>query len=107
MKQFRLTIILLVVVAAVGAYIWFFERGEVAGPTAWKLDVKRIQRIELTSGGETSTLERKGETWRITKPVSARVDRDLVKQLLDRVAQVGVRRTISEPKPLERYGLAK
>ena len=107
MKRFRLTIILLVVFVALGAYVWLFERGQVSGPVAWRFDAKRIRRIELTSGGETTVVERAGKAWRITRPISARADRQRMEQLLGRVAKVEVRRSIHESKDLKVYGLAK
>jgi len=107
MKQFRLTIILLVVFAALGAYVWFFERGEVSGPSAWKLDPARIRRIELTAAGTTTVVERQGNSWRIVRPISARVARDRMKQLLDLVARIEMRRGIEGAENLKDYGLAK
>jgi hypothetical protein len=107
MKQFRLTLVLLIVCAALGAYVWFFERGEVAHPTAWKLDAASIRRIELTSEGTTTVVERRGKSWRITRPVSAGAARDRMKDLLDGVAKIEMRRRIQEARQLKDYGLAR
>jgi hypothetical protein len=112
MKHLRLTIILTVVFLALGTYVWFFERGEVSTPTpsraaAWRLDVKRIRRITLTCGEQTTVIERVGRQWRIARPISARVDRGSMTELLDRVARVAMRRSIDKPGNLADYGLAK
>ena len=106
MKQFRLTIILLCVVVALGAYVWLFERGDVRTATAWKFDTSDIRRIELTSARKTTVVERRGKSWRITKPIAAPVDRERIKELLNRVAKVEVRRRIEKPEELKGYGLA-
>jgi len=100
-KRYRLTIILLAVFAALGAYVWFFERGEVSAPLAWRLDRARIQRIELAARGKTTVLSRRDGSWRITKPVSAPVDRDRMRRLLNRVSKLEIRRRIERPENLK------
>jgi len=113
MKHLRLTIILALVFLAFGAYVWFFERGEVGMPTAsgrataWRLDPQRVRRIELTSGDHSTVIERAGRQWRIVRPISARVDRSRMTQLLDRVAKIAMRRSFDNPGKLAQYGLAR
>jgi hypothetical protein len=106
-KRYRLTIILLAVFAALGAYVWFFERGEMSAPLAWRLEPARIQRIELAARGKTTVLSRRDGSWRITKPVSAPVDRGRMRRLLDRVSKLEIRRRIERPDNLKAYGLAR
>jgi len=107
MKRLPLTLILLVVVAALGGYVWFFERGNIGTPPVWKLDARQIQRIELTSGGKTTVMVRRGQSWRLVKPIEARADRERVKELLDRVGKLDARRSIDKARRLADYGLAK
>ena len=107
MKRYRLTIILLAVFAALGAYVWFFERREMSAPLAWRLEPARIQRIELAARGKTTVLSRRDGSWRITKPVSAPVDRGRMRRLLNRVSKLEIRRRIERPDNLKAYGLAR
>jgi len=105
MKRLPLTLILLIVAAALGGYVWFFERGEVGTPPVWKLDTKQIERIEMTSGGKATVIVRRGQSWRLVKPIEARADRERVKEFLDRVGKLEARRSIEEAKRLQDYGL--
>ncbi|HUT73616.1 MAG TPA: DUF4340 domain-containing protein [Armatimonadota bacterium] len=105
MKPYRLTIVLVLVFLALAGYVWFYERGEAGRTVAWRLDPERVRRIELTAAGETTVIQRRGESWRITRPVSAPVDIGRVTDLLDRVTSLGVRRRIKHPQRLQDYGL--
>jgi hypothetical protein len=107
MKRFRLTLILLILVAALGGYVWFFERGEVGAPPAWKLETNQVRRIELRCGGKTTVVVRQGSSWHLVKPISARADPERMKQVLERVGKLEVRRRIEHAKRLKDYGLAK
>lgn len=116
MKQFGSTLILLVVVAAIGGYIYFNERGPIADKDSTVLlrtDPNAIASIQLTkAGGHTIVLQKAGESWKVQEnkatnpPVPA--DADTVKTLVDQVQLVQSNTAMpNDPARLKEYGLDK
>lgn len=119
MKSFQSTLILLVIVAVVGGYIWFNERGPIAeqGNTVLlRTDPARVQRVVLTHDEQTVTLQRSGDDWTAqeqakgkepsTPPVPA--DGDAVKTLLDQLQLLqSATVTAADAAKLKEFGLEK
>jgi hypothetical protein len=125
----RVTIGLLVVLAALGIGVYFSEfrdgsstagstspsppgGGAAApGPTAdpllqmFQIDDKEIVKLEFLKGGVTTTVTKDGEEW-LLQPTGEPAERFRVNSLLVRVATLKANRRIAEPESLEIYGLA-
>lgn len=75
--RFRGTLILLVICAAFGGYLYFYEikggekreKAKQEEMRVWNLDGSAIQQIDLTTGGKTVSAERTSDKdWKITAP---------------------------------------
>lgn len=86
------TLILLVLVIALGLYIRFFERHR--DPTERKREIarrvlrinpSRITAIRVTQPELQYTLEKREEEWRLVSPVDARADAGVITRLLDTI----------------------
>ena len=112
----RNTALLALVVAAVGAFVWFYEiRGgaerakqEEAGKHLYAgVTAEEIQSIELrTEDGTTARLERAGaEGWKLVAPLATPADRFAADGLASTLAELAPEATFDTPEPLENYGL--
>jgi hypothetical protein len=111
----RKLLVLTAVVAALFAFIYFFERkipttSERAekGELYWDLPETRVERIVLEHGGDTVELVKAGESWRLARPDAYPADTsaasDLSGELADLKKPAG--ESPEEAKP-EDYGLAE
>lgn len=70
--------------------------------------VPSFTRLTVTSGAETTTLERRGDVWFLTSPVQSKADPTVVSALLRQLETGNVKEQL-EPRPsaedLARYGL--
>ena len=73
------------------------------------LDLKREKIVRVgVSAAENYELARTGENWGIVRPVSARADKDKVKDFLDKFTSLDVEEFVDDaPASLVRYGLDK
>ena len=86
--KFRSTAILALLVAALGAWLWWVERPKVEREGVKKtllapFDRNRIAGIELVYPDASITLRRKDGRWRIESPVDVPGDAGTVRNLLD------------------------
>ncbi len=113
----RNTALLALVVAAVGAFVWFYEieggaeraKREEAGKRLFAgLTAEQIQSIELrTEDGTTARLERAGaEGWKLVAPLATPADRFAADGIASTLAELAPEATFDTPEPLENYGLA-
>jgi len=119
MNRGRNTAILAVLAAALGAYLFFFERFRDApaadapdsprGKVFDKLDAAKIEEIQIAAGsGETTTLRKVDNTWRVTAPVTVPADQAEASGAASNLATADVQRVVDEqPKDLAPFGLAK
>jgi hypothetical protein len=71
-------------------------------------DRDKADLVELTSGGETLRLAKKGDAWWIQHPVVARGDFGAIEALVTRLNSAQMQRIVEpEAKDLKQYGLAK
>lgn len=106
------TLLLLVVLVALGAYIWFVERKrEPANPDAKPkvfatLDAGAIDELVVRSSkGETTTLKKQGDTWRVVSPVDTESDAGEVSGITSGLARLEQQSTVDQPAALKEYGL--
>jgi hypothetical protein len=120
----RNTFILLVLVALAGGALWHFElrdgakrEGDAARSEVFAgLDAKQIEWVELAQAdGAVVRLEKRGDAWRLTKPIDFAADRfaaDGIASALADLASDDVFDPAAEdpakrPEALESYGLTR
>ena len=110
MRGAKSLVILAVVAAALGAYIYFVEmKREPAGTPEKKakvftVDTSKLEELEVkASGGETSSLKKSGDKWTMA---GADVDQSEVGSVLSTLESLEVQRTLEEnPTSVAQYGL--
>ncbi|UCE84637.1 MAG: DUF4340 domain-containing protein, partial [Deltaproteobacteria bacterium] len=113
----RTTGILLVIAAALGAFVYFYEiRGEGGRKAAEQaarrlfgdLEASAIDAIELSSeDGRGVRLERRGERWRIARPIDVRADAFEADGLATALAELESEQVLEDPQPPDVYGLGE
>ena len=111
----RNTMILGLVVAALGAFLYFYEiRGQEERAEAEDAAKRLFQEVSaeeidsvvlIASGGELVRLERSEEGWRITEPVRFPADEIRADSLTSSLASLSSEAVFEEPEPLEEYGI--
>jgi hypothetical protein len=113
MGRFTSTLALVVVLAGLGAYIYFVDSRRPAGGIEEKakvfaVEADKIEQLTLTASGETSVLQKKDGTWTMTTPAATDADQTEVNSLTSNLATLEVNRVVDEnPTDLSGYGLAK
>jgi hypothetical protein len=112
----RNTLLLALVVAALGAFVWFYEvRGaekrseeESASKRIFhELTADAIEWIELrTDDGQNARLERIDSGWKLVAPLAFPADRFAVDGVASTLAELSPEASFDTPEPLENYGLA-
>src|SRR5262245_22459943 len=112
MKGLRSTIALLVVLIGLGAYIYFGGAKKTGSePPAEKVFAKlepdKIEELQIKSeSGDTTTLKKEGETWKIVAPVTATAADTDARGVVNALADMSVARVIEEnPADVKKYGL--
>lgn len=111
----RNTLILAVVVAALGVFLYFYEiRGqqeraeaaEAAKRLFQEISAEQIDAVALASvGQEPVRLERRGARWSITEPVRFPADEIRADSLASTLASLSSEAVFDEPEPLDEYGI--
>ena len=119
MNRGRNTAILAVLATALGAYLFFFERHREApaadapdsprGKVFDKLDAAKIEEIQIAAAsGETTTLRKVDNAWRLTAPIAVPADQTEAGSAASNLATADVQSVVDEqPKDLAAFGLAK
>ena len=115
MRGLRSTIALIVVLAGLGAYIYFVTWKTPEGDAAKKTDkvfagiqADKIEELRVTSaGGDATTLKKDNGVWQVMQPVTAKADETEVSGITSALASTDVVRVIDEnPSSLNEYGLS-
>jgi hypothetical protein len=117
MRGLRSTIALVVVLAGLGAYIYFVTntRPEGGDANAKKLEkvfqgleADKLEEIKVTSGaGDATTLKKDGGVWQLAQPIAAKAEESEVSGITTALGQVEVVRVVDEsPANLNDYGLS-
>jgi hypothetical protein len=112
----RTTAVLALLVAALGAFVWFYEvKGGEERHAEEELskrlfrDVKadEITLVTLTTkDGKEARLERVGGAWKILAPIAFPADATAADGIAETLAQLTSDTVIAEPEPPAEYGLA-
>ncbi|HZR80661.1 MAG TPA: DUF4340 domain-containing protein [Candidatus Binatia bacterium] len=110
--RFRSTLVLALLVAAVGAYLWLVERPAVEKESEKKtlltIDRDKVSGIVLEYPESRIELAKKDGNWRIVAPRDLEADQTVVKSLLGAIADAELKKTIDEkPESLAPFGLDK
>lgn len=112
MRGLKSTIALLVVLVGLGGYIYFYEAGREpadpnAKPKAFELSSDNIDELQIKNAdGQTSRVQRAGDTWQLVEPVKADADAGVVGTVTSNLASLEVQRVVEEnPADLKQYGL--
>ncbi len=106
------TLALVLVLAGLGAYIYFVDSTKPAAGVEVKekvfaVEADAIREIRLTAGGETSVLQKSDDGWKLTEPVDTDADATEASSLVTNLASVEINRVVEEhASNLEPYGLA-
>ena len=117
MRGLRSTIALIVVLAGLGAYIYFVtwkmpEGGADAASAKEKVfagfEADKLDEIKVTTAaGDATTLKKEGGGWQVAQPIAARADESQVSGITTALGQIEVSRVIDEnPTNLNDYGLS-
>lgn len=113
MRGLTTTIALVLVLAGLGAYIYFVDSDRPAAGVEQKekvftVDAEKINEISVTTEGETTVLQRADGNWRITTPFAADADRTEASSLSTGLAGLELGRVVDEnASDLAQYGLAE
>jgi hypothetical protein len=114
MRGLRSTIAFIVVLAGLGAYIYFVTWKKTAEPAS-KLEkvfsgveADKVQEIQVKSEkGDVTTLKKDNNTWQIVAPMMAKADEGEASNVANALGQLEMTRVIDEnPADLKDYGLA-
>src|SRR5262245_22943280 len=98
--KLRNTIILAVIVAAFGAYLYLVERpaAEKASKKATlvELDKDKVNEVELKYPDSTIELKKIDGKWRIAAPISTEADEVTVKNLIGAIADAEKKKVVDE-----------
>ena len=94
-------IALVVVLAGLGAYIYFVDSKRPAAGIEEKekvfaVEADKIEEITVTSDAETSTLRKVDGTWRLTAPIEADADQTEISSLASSLSTLEVNRVVDE-----------
>jgi hypothetical protein len=107
--------VLVVVLAALSAYVYFFTTAQDASlPEAQErvfpgLEAGDIQEVHVTSeAGDRTTVRKEGETWQVVAPTTVPASTSEITNLTSALGRLELTRVVEEnPSDLEPYGLAK
>lgn len=113
--RFRGTLILFVLCAALGAFVYYYEikggekrsKAKEEESQLWKVDAEDIQQLDLVSGAEHITAVRSGDKqWKLTAPRPLEADSGELDRLAGSAASIS-RESVTEKdaKDLARFGL--
>lgn len=113
MRGLTSTVLLLIVLGGLAGYIYFVDAkrdpaAADAKPKAFvELPADNIEEIQIRNGsGETSRVQRVGESWRLVEPNTADADTGVVGTVTSNLATLEVQRVVDEnPADLAQYGL--
>jgi len=111
--RIRTTLILLVVVIIVGAYIAFVESKQPSTPEALrqvkrivKMKAEDVEKLEINKGEEKFAFKREDDKWLMTEPPNVRADKASLDSVLSRLEFAEKKRTLTDVNPAD-YGLDK
>jgi hypothetical protein len=114
MRGLRTFLGLLVILIALGAYLYFVESKRTPGDSGpakekvFTVESDKIEEISITAeSGEQTTLRKTGTEWQMVAPVTARPDSAEVSGITTNLSTLEIQSVVDEkPADLKEYGLA-
>jgi Domain of unknown function (DUF4340) len=116
MRGLRSTIALLVVLAGLGAYIYFvtWKRTDSSDPASKQekvfasLEADKIEELKVKAEkGDTTTVVKRDGAWQLTEPIRATAEESEISSITSGLTQLNIVRVVDEnPGDLKEYGLA-
>jgi Domain of unknown function (DUF4340) len=114
MRGMKSLLVLVLVLGALGAYIYFVESKKpqgaeaTAGPKLFSVKAEAIDQITVkAANGDRTALDKANGAWQITSPIVAPADDAEVSGIVTNLATVDAMRTVEEsPRDLKQFGLA-
>lgn len=112
MRRLINMLVLVVLLAGLGAYIYFVDSERPAGGVTDKekvfaVEADNLEEIVVTADGETSTLRKVDGVWRLTAPMQAEADQSAVSSLASGLSALEINRVVDENAGnLAEFGLA-
>lgn len=108
--RLRNTLILLLLLLGLGAYVYFVEypaaQQETKKKTLFDFKVDEVTQIALTYPDREIVLKKTGDEWVLVKPIETEADETIVKTLVNGIADCEVKKTVEEePTDLSIFGL--
>ena len=117
MRGLTSTLILVVVLAGLGAYIYFVDSKRPAAgidgssetkEKVFTVDADKINELRITSGGETALLRKSDAGWKMIEPTQIDADPPEVIGVATALTNIDIVRVVDENATnLEQFGLAK
>jgi hypothetical protein len=114
MRGLRTFLGLVVILLALGAYVYFVESKRTPGDDGpdrekvFSVESDKIEEISIEAeGGERTTLRKSGSDWQIVSPITARPDSAEVSGITTNLSTLEMQSVVDEnPPDLKEYGLA-
>jgi Domain of unknown function (DUF4340) len=113
MRGLRSTLILLVLAAGLGAYLYFVDAkkpltDETAKEKVFSVDATTIDQLRVKSeSGDVTALKKSASGWDIVTPIQAHADQNNASDVASTVSSLEQNRVVDEnPSDLKTYGLA-
>lgn len=113
MRGLTSTIVLFVILAGLGAYIYFVDNkrpaaGTETKPKAFEVAGDQIEEIEIKGAdGQTTRLRKADDKWTLVQPLEADADPGEVSSLTTNLSALDIQRVVDEkPADLTTYGLS-
>ncbi|MBA3269422.1 MAG: DUF4340 domain-containing protein [Acidobacteria bacterium] len=113
MRGLLSTVALVLVLAGLGAYIYFVDSkrpdgGVEAKPKVFSVERDAIEEVTVTADGETSTIRKTDGVWKMTSPITGAADDTEANGLTSAIASLEINRVVDESAAnLAEYGLAE
>lgn len=112
MRGLRSFLILVVIAAVLGGYLYYDSKHPTSGDKKQEkvfpdLQPDKIDKITVQSDkGETTTVQKQGAGWQVTQPVAAAADDSEVSGITSNLGSMDVQRVIDDqPGDVKQYGL--
>jgi hypothetical protein len=113
MRGFRSFLVLLALLAGLGAYLYFVESKRTPGEgpkkeKVFSVEADKIEEISIKAeSGDQTTLRKSSNDWQIVSPATAKPDSTEVSGLTSNLSSLEIQSVVDEnPPDLKEYGLA-
>lgn len=107
--RFRTTFVLLLILAGLGAYLYWLElprqQKEAEAKKLFSIKPEDIVEVRLRFEDRNILLRKSGDVWRVIEPLDAPADEITVKNLLNTIAECEVKRELDNATDLKQFGL--